>query len=72
MKIQEVVFFTDGDVARIITDEGKYYLGRDKKFYDMHPINVMAKEITGAKAKAVKECLKKSKFKNDEEVRKWL
>jgi hypothetical protein len=72
MKVQEAVFFTDNSVVRIETDEGKFYLTEKKKLYDMHPINVMAKEITGAKAKEVKECIKKDKFKDNDAVRKWV
>lgn len=72
MKIHEAVFFTDNDVVRLETSDGKFYLTKGKKVYDMHPINIMAEEITGAKVKELKDAIKKDKFKDDVEVRKWL
>lgn len=72
MKIHEAVFFTDNDVVRLETSDGKFYLTKGKKVYDMHPVNVMAEEIKGAKAKEIKDAAKKDKYKNNEEVREWL
>ena len=69
MKIIEAVFYTDNKTVRLETDDGRFYLTDDKKLYDMHPINVMAKEIKGAKLKEVKDA---AKYKDDVEVRKWL
>jgi hypothetical protein len=72
MKIHEAVFFTDNTTVRLESDEGPFYLTDEKKVYDMHPINVMAKEIKGAKLKEVKAAAKKDKYKDDVNVRKWL
>jgi hypothetical protein len=72
VKIHEAVFFTDNTTVRLESDEGSFYLTDKKKVYDMHPINVMAKEIKGAKLKEVKDAAKKDKYKDDVNVRKWL
>lgn len=72
MKIIEAVFFTDNEVVRLETDDGKYYLTNKKKLYDMHPINCMAKEIDAKLTESVKKAAKTNKYKNDEEVKKWL
>ncbi len=72
MIVTDAVFFTDNTTVRLETADGNFYLTNDKKVYDMHPINVMAKEIKGAKLKEVKDAAKKDKYKNDVEVRKWL
>ena len=72
MKILEAVFYTDNSTVRLETADAKFYLTKEKKFYDMHPDNVMAKEIKGAKAKEVKDAAKKDKYTGDDEVRKWL
>lgn len=72
MKITEAVFFTDNTTVRLETADGNFYLTKDKKLYDMHPINIMAEEIKGAKAKEIKDAAKKDKYKNNEEVREWL
>lgn len=72
MKITEAVFYTDNKTVRLETDGGRFYLADDKKVYDMHPVNVMANEIVGTKAKEVKDAAKKDKYKDNTEVRKWL
>jgi hypothetical protein len=42
MKVTDAIFFIDNKTVRLETDDGKFYLDSDKKFYDMHPINIMA------------------------------
>lgn len=72
MKVTDAIFYTDNKTVRLETGDGKFYLDSDKKFYDMHPINVMAEEIKGAKLKEIKAAAKVGGYKNDEEVKKWL
>jgi hypothetical protein len=72
MKITDAVFFTDNKTVRIETDVGNFYLTDDGKVYDMHPINVMANEMPADKLKKFKADVKKAKFHNDEETKKWL
>jgi hypothetical protein len=72
MKVTDAIFFIDNKTVRLETDDGKFYLGSDKKFYDMHPINIMAEEIKGAKLKEIKAAAKAGGYKNSDEVKKWL
>ena len=72
MKIEEAVFFTDNETVRLVTDCGPFYLTNKKKLYDMHPINVMAKELDAKFTETIKKAAKADKYKNDEEVKKWL
>jgi hypothetical protein len=72
MKILDAVFFTDNKTVRLETADGNFYLTDEKKVYDMHPVNIMANEISGSLLKEVKAAAKKDKFKNDTEVRKWI
>lgn len=72
VKINDAVFFTDNTTVRLETSDGNFYLTSDKKLYDVHPINVFAKEIKGVKLKEIKDAAKKDKYKNDVEVKKWL
>lgn len=51
MKITDAVFYTDNTTVRLEVGDERYYLTNDKKFYDMHPINIMAEEIKGEKLK---------------------
>lgn len=72
MKITDAVFFTDNKVVRLEAGDERYYLTDTGKIYNMHPVNVMAKEIDKAVAKQVKDAAKSGKYKNHEEVKKWL
>lgn len=72
MKINDAVFFTDNTTVRLETDKGNFYLTDKGKFYNMHPINVMADEIKVAELKEIKAAAKKGGYKNDTEVKKWL
>lgn len=72
MKITDAVFFTDNKVVRLEVGEARYYLTDEGKVYDMHPVNVMAKEITGDQLKKLKVSAKEGGYKNDTEVKKWL
>ncbi len=73
MKIFEAVIFTDGDVIRITTtDDQRFYLTKEKKLYDMHTINVMAKEIEKSLASKVLKLAKTSNYTGKELVEKWL
>ncbi len=72
MKITDAVFFTDNKVIRLEAGENRYYLEEGGKLYDMHPVNVMAKEIEKNLAKQVKEAAKTGTYKNSSEVKKWL
>ena len=72
MKINDAVFFTDNKTVRLECIDKNYYLTDDNKIYDMHPINVMAKEIEKNLAKQVKDAAKSGKYKNSTEVKKWL
>lgn len=72
MKINDAVFFTDNKTVRLECIDKNYYLTDDNKIYDMHPINVMAEEIKGAKLKEIKAAANAGGYKNDTEVKKWL
>lgn len=72
MKITDAVFFTDNKVVRLEAGEARYYLTDEGKVYDMHPINVMAKEITGNDLKNIKAAAKVGGYKNYVDVKKWL
>ena len=72
MKVTDAIFYTDNKTVRLETNDGKFYLDADKKFYDMHPINIMAEEIKGTKLKEIKSAAKAGGYKNDTEVKKWL
>ena len=72
MKINDAVFYTDNTTVRLEVGDERYYLTNDKKFYDMHPINIMAEEIKGEKLKEIKAAAKSGGYKNDIEVKKWL
>jgi hypothetical protein len=72
MKINDAVFFTDNTTVRLETDKGNYYLDNKGKLYDMHPINIMANELSGSLLTEVKKIAKAGKYKNDTEVKKWL
>ena len=72
MKINDAVFFTDNKTVRLECIDKNYYLTDDNKIYDMHPINIMAEEIKGAKLKEIKSAAKAGGYKNDIEVKKWL
>jgi hypothetical protein len=72
MKIDDAVFFTDNKVVRLESGENRYYLTDGGKLYDMHPVNIMAKELDKAVAKQVKDAAKTGKYKNSDDVKKWL
>ena len=72
MKINDAVFFTDNTTVRLETDKGNFYLTDKGKVYDMHPINIMANEISASLLTEVKKTAKAGKYKNDKEVIKWL
>lgn len=72
MKINDAVFFTDNTTVRLETDKGNFYLTDKGKVYDMHPINVMANEISGSSLTEVKRAAKDEKYKNQKEVKAWL
>ena len=72
MKVTDAVFFTDNKCVRLETSEGKFYLTEELEVYDMHPSNHMAKKIEPAKVKELFVAIKKDKFTDNKEVRKWL
>ena len=72
MKISEAVFYTDNETVRLETDSGVFYLTNKKKVYDMHPINIMAEEVKKDTSEKVKKAVKDGKYKNKEEVIKWI
>lgn len=72
MKINDSVFFTDNKVVRLEVGEARYYLTDEGKVYDMHPVNVMAKEITGILLKEIKSSIKIGGYPNDKQVVKWI
>lgn len=72
MKINDAVFFTDNTTVRLETDKGNFYLTDKGKFYNMHPINVMADEISSSLLTEIKKTAKTAKYKNNTEVIKWL
>lgn len=72
MKIIDSVFYTDNTTVRLETDNGNFYLDNKGKLYDMHPINVMANEISGSVSVGIKKAAKDGKYKNQKEVKEWL
>ncbi len=72
MKITDTVFFTDNKVVRLEVGESRYYLTDEGKIYNMHPINVMADELTGSLLKEVKSKIKAGGYPNDKQVINWL
>lgn len=72
MKIKDSVFYTDNKVVRLETDKDRYYLTDEGKIYNMHPVNVMADEITGSLLKEVKAKIKDGGYPNDRQVIEWL
>ena len=72
MKITDAVFFTDNEVVRIETTNGNFYLTNKNKIYNMHPINVMAEEVSKDSATQVRKLVKEGKYKNADDVKKWV
>lgn len=72
MKITDAIFYTDNTTVRLETEKGNFYLTNKSKLYDMHPINVMANEISGSLCSTLKLAVKNGKFKNQKEVKEWI
>ena len=72
MKINDAVFFTDNTTVRLETDKGNFYLTDKGKVYDMHPINIMANEVSSSLLTEIKKTAKAGKYKNDIDVKKWM
>ncbi len=72
MKIRDAVFYTDNTTVRLETEKVTYYLDSKGKFYDMHPVNVMANEISGSILMEVKKAAKNGKYKDSDLVVKWI
>lgn len=73
MKIIEAVLYTDNNVIRLETDKGKFYLdSKAKKFYDVHPVNVFAKEVDKDMAKTLLTAVSVASYPNIKEVKQLL
>lgn len=73
MKITEAVFYTDNTTIRLETDAGRFYLdAKLKKFYDIHPVNVYAKELDKDASKTLLTAVNVASYPNIKEVKQLL
>lgn len=73
MKINEAVLYTDNSTIRLETDGGRFYLDtKTKKFYDIHPINVYAKELSKDVSSKLLAAVNIGKIPNIKEIKQLL